>query len=399
MIAKSVISLALAGLVACQPLHGHHVHKREAAPEPVDVYVTDFFTSYVTVGFVPPTPTPVAPAPTTSSAAPADTPVGDAANNFAAAAESSVSSSTYSPPAVSIAPTSLVTVVTTSSSSSSTPASTSAAPAASSASAPAAGVGSGGSTGITYSPYNADSSCKSASQVQSDLAQLSGYEVIRLYGVDCNQVGNVYNALASNQKLFLGVFYMNEIQSSIQSMASQMNNDWSKVYTVSIGNELVNDGEATPAQIGQYVATGRSALQSAGYTGPVVSVDTFIAVIENPDLCQYSDYMAVNAHAFFDGTVTADQAGPWALEQIQRVWTACGGAKSVLISESGWPSVGGNNGVAVPSPDNLQAAISSLKSSVGSDVILFSSYNNLWESPGAYGCEQYWGIYGNGSSD
>jgi exo-beta-1,3-glucanase (GH17 family) len=69
-----------------------------------------------------------------------------------------------------------------------------------------------------------------------------------------------------------------------------------------------------------------------------------------------------------------------------------------MITESGWPSAGENNGVAVPSQDNQDAAISSLKSSIGNDVLLFQSFNNLWKSPGYLNVEQWWGIFGDSSS-
>lgn len=369
MYSKSIIAFALAGLVASQPLQ-HHAHKREAEPEPVDVYVTELFTAYVTAGGPAPIKTAVAE-------------VADAAAPVAAAVSSVAQQA--SAPAV---PSSVVTVAVPPAATSSS----SAGAAASSGSVPNVGAGSAGALGISYSPYNSDGSCKSADQVKSDLAPLSGYRVIRLYGVDCNQVANVYNALSPGQQLFLGVFYMDSIVQAIQTMHDGMNGDWSKVHTVSIGNELVNDGKASVEQVGQYVATGKAALTSLGYTGPVVAVDTFIAVINNPGLCAYSDYMAVNAHAFFDSDVTADQAGEWALQQIDRVWFACSGAKSVLISESGWPSRGEPNGMAVPSPQNLQTAISSLKSYIGNDVLLFTAYNDFWKSPGAFDTEQYWGI-------
>ena len=38
-------------------------------------------------------------------------------------------------------------------------------------------------SGVTYSPYNADKSCKSAPQVAQDLKTLGDFDVIRLYGV------------------------------------------------------------------------------------------------------------------------------------------------------------------------------------------------------------------------
>lgn len=256
-------------------------------------------------------------------------------------------------------------------------------------------VAAGSAKGITYSPYNADGSCKSASEVASDLSALTDFGIIRLYGVDCDQVSNVLQAKTSSQKLFLGIYYVDAIESGVETIKAAVEEygSWDDIYTVSIGNELVNDGEATVSQISEYVSTGRSALEAAGYTGPVVSVDTFVAVINNPGLCNYSDYMAVNAHAYFDKYTVAANAGPWLLQQIQRVWSACGGKKDVVIVESGWPSKGDTYGVAVPSKANQKAAISSIIETCGDDTILFTAYNDYWKADGDYGVEKYWGIF------
>lgn len=354
-----VAALMMAGVMA-QPVQ--HVHKRE------NVYVTVKETHYVTAG-VP-------------AASPVDNPVAVQANVDSQNTASAIAAPELTP----VADASVVVA----------PAATSAAAASSDSSSSGSGavsVGSGGALGITYSPYNDNGSCKSASQVASDLAKLSGYSVIRLYGTDCNQVANVYAAKAANQKLFLGVFDMGSIASDCQAIHSGINGDWGCVHTVSIGNELVNSGQASVDQVAGYVSQGRSALQGLGYSGPVVSVDTFIAVINNPGLCAHSDYMAVNAHAFFDGSIVASDAGPWAVQQTQRVWTACGGAKSVMITESGWPKSGSNNGVAIASEDAHAAAINSLKGAVGDDVILYTAFNDMWKNPGYLGVEQYWGIY------
>lgn len=70
---------------------------------------------------------------------------------------------------------------------------------------------------------------------------------------------------------------------------------------------------------------------SAGYTGPVVAVDTFIAIYNNPGLCGASDYVAANAHAYFDGGVAASGAGAWVAEQASKLSSVCGG-KGVLIT-------------------------------------------------------------------
>lgn len=291
--------------------------------------------------------------------------------------------------------TSSAAAAATTGSSEETTASTSAGSTASSTATSSVGVGSGGAKGVTYSPYSDDGGCKSSSTIASEIAELSGFNIIRLYGVDCDQVSAVLAAKTSSQKIFAGIFDMTAISSGVSTLASAVKSSgsWDDIYTVSIGNELVNNGEATTSQIQQYVASGRSALTAAGYSGPVVSVDTFIAVINNPALCDYSDYIAVNAHAFFDGGVAADGAGEWVLEQIERVATACGSSKDVLITETGWPSSCTSNGKASCSKSLQQTAISSIKSSCGNDAILFTAFNDLWKADGSYDCEKYWGIF------
>lgn len=248
--------------------------------------------------------------------------------------------------------------------------------------------------GVTYSPYTSSGACKSLSEVQTDLAKLSGYEIIRLYGVDCNQVENVLQAKADGQKLFLGIYYVDDIEAGISQMASAIKQygSWDDVYTVSIGNELVNSGAATVDQIASYVKSGRAALTSAGYSGPVVSVDTHVATINNPGLCDISDYIAINAHAYFDQNTLAEDSGDWLLLQIQRVWTACGGKKSVFVTESGWPHQGDTYGKAIASPEAQSSAISSLKQKVGDSVILFNAFDDLWKADGFLNCEKYWGF-------
>ena len=70
-----------------------------------------------------------------------------------------------------------------------------------------------------------------------------------------------------------------------------------------------------------------------------------------------------------------------------------------MVTESGWPTQGDANGVAVPSQGNHETAIQSLKSSFGGgeNLVLYGMYNDLWkkDSGSTFGAEKYWGIYGN----
>ena len=280
-------------------------------------------------------------------------------------------------------------------------ASPSSAPSASQSSYPIASSGSDFTNAISYSPYNSDGSCKTSQQVSQDLSQLTdGYDLLRLYGTDCNQVSNVLAATqGKNVQIFAGVFDVGQVQSEVSTLISAVNGDWSRINTVSIGNEAVNDGTATVGQVTGAIGQARSQLSTAGYHGPVVTVDTMEAMSKNIELCAASDYCAINCHPFFDGGVAADGAGPWVLDWAQNISSMAGG-KTTKVTETGWPTQGGTNGKAVPSEENQQAAISSLKGSFSNNMILFSSYNNYWQPDSAttFGTEHFWGINGNAPS-
>ncbi|KAK4549030.1 hypothetical protein LTR36_007486 [Oleoguttula mirabilis] len=253
---------------------------------------------------------------------------------------------------------------------------------------------------ISYSPYNNDNTCKNQTQVDSDFEAISDFAMVRLYGTDCNQTATVLSAAsAKGINVFAGVYDVTQVDSEVQDIIDAAKGNWNSIHTVAIGNEGVNNNVYTVAEVVSAIGAARSKLQSAGYTGNVVTVDTFVAVIANPELCQASDYAAANCHAFFDGSVTAQDAGKFVLGQAQRVSAACGG-KDTIITESGWPSQGDTNGQAVPSEQNQIDAINSLKSAFSSNIVLFSAFNDYWKqnNAGTYAAEQYWGIMGNAPS-
>jgi len=93
---------------------------------------------------------------------------------------------------------------------------------------------------------------------------------VRLYGVDCNQVQNVVSALeqvGSSMKLFLGVYDLGTASSQASTMISALNGDWSKVITVSVGNEPVNDGEASVSTVVSTTNSIRSQLRAYVFFG------------------------------------------------------------------------------------------------------------------------------------
>ncbi|MCJ1402027.1 hypothetical protein MMC11_005246 [Xylographa trunciseda] len=412
----SLAAVALLQLAIAQP-HGlqekrHRHHRRQAVVEEVDylieeviVYVDDNGNAVSTATVLENATAPTVASTSSSSFTTSTTSVPTTTSTTSAAASStpttlatststsapppppSSSSATPSPAPSTVAPApSPKSSAPASAASSSTPAPAPSAPASS---------GPGFGKGVSYSPYNADNSCKGPKAVASDLSGVKGYDVVRLYGVDCNQVANVI-AAGTGMKLFLGIFDINSIQSEVQTIASAVNGDWSLVQTVSVGNELVNSGSASVGAVTAAISTARTLLKAAGYNGPVVTVDTMVAMQKNPELCIASDFCAINCHAFFDSNTQASGAGAFVQGWIEKVSQAANG-KLTVVSETGWPSQGDPNGAAVPSQENMQTALSSIQSAVTSNVILYSAFNTLWKTNSAatFGAEQYWGMYGN----
>jgi len=78
-------------------------------------------------------------------------------------------------------------------------------------------------------------------------------------------VQNVVSALeqvGSSMKLFLGVYDLGTASSQASTMISALNGDWSKVITVSVGNEPVNDGEASVSTVVSTTNSIRSQLRA-----------------------------------------------------------------------------------------------------------------------------------------
>lgn len=259
---------------------------------------------------------------------------------------------------------------------------------------------SSGLFGVAYAPYNADGSCKSASQIMADFGVIGKtYGMVRVYGVDCNQIPAVYAAANANDlRVMYGIFSLDNLGDQIATLAAGIQSDWSRVDTVSVGNELVNNGQASPQQIQDALTAARQALTSAGWTGPVVTVDTFVAALAHPELCSSSDYCAVNIHPFFDPNTPAEKAGQFVLNMVQALRQKLGNPTArVRVTESGWPWQGSANGQAVPGVDQQAAAISSIRSAFADnpdDMVLFSAFNDRWKIAAAdtFYAEQFWGM-------
>jgi exo-beta-1,3-glucanase (GH17 family) len=253
--------------------------------------------------------------------------------------------------------------------------------------------------GVSYSAYLANGDCKTQDQVNQDVAAFgNSYSMVRIYGTSCNQVATVLSAAKSHGlKLFAGVSDLSTLNSEIQTIVSAANGDWSSFDTIAVGNELVNSGAASASAVVAALSTARELLGAAGYTGKIVTVDTLAATLLNPVLADKSDYAAVNCHPFFNPNTAPPNAGSFIQTQISNLRTKLANSnQEIVITETGYPTCGTSNGLAVGSLSNQAAALSSIKSTFSSAVILLSAFDDQWKtnSAGTFGAEQCWGIGG-----
>jgi exo-beta-1,3-glucanase (GH17 family) len=202
-------------------------------------------------------------------------------------------------------------------------------------------------------------------------------------------------------KVFLGIYNLDGLDGQIDTLVNGVkgHGGWDVVDTVSVGNELVNSRQKSVDDVINAVNHVRDRLRGQGYGGPVVTVDTFVAAMNNPRLCDASDYCAINLHPFFDGGVDAAGAGRFVSDQVNNVRNKLADRnKRIVVTETGWPWKGTDNRRASPSPANQRTALDSIKREFGAanpnNLILFSALNDMWKKAESFTfyAEQYWGI-------
>ena len=137
---------------------------------------------------------------------------------------------------------------------------------------------------VSYDPYTAEGGCKDISAIAADLEAIhsAGFQCVRIYGVDCNQVQNMLCAMEQSRihlDLFLGIYNLSDANNQAASLISAVNGSWSQVVTIGVGNEPVNDGQATPATVISTTSSVRAQLRAY-----LISISPLISVPVMPGL-------------------------------------------------------------------------------------------------------------------
>ncbi|EFQ92521.1 hypothetical protein CFE70_009346 [Pyrenophora teres f. teres 0-1] len=257
--------------------------------------------------------------------------------------------------------------------------------------------------GITWDAYDGSAKCLSEADVASQFSKMKDYKVVRIYGMDCNQIPNaIQNALKNGQKLMGGAYVdptgggedlTKVIQAYKNAIDKYAGGNWDIIQLFSVENERVNEKRMSAGQVVEAIGSARNQLRGLGYKGPVGAVETAPALIANPSICNAADVVTANIHAFFDRNTKAQDAGPFVKSQVQLVKNACNN-KRVVVTESGWPHQGNANGAAVPSSENQRAALASIRQNFSGDLFFFSGFDSAWKADSAstFNAERFWGM-------
>lgn len=160
-----------------------------------------------------------------------------------------------------------------------------------------------------------------------------------------------------------------------------------KVDLAVVGSETLLRGNLSEAQLLGYIARVRA-------TGVDVSTaDTWNTLKSHPQIIAACDVVMANIYPFWEGS-HIDQAMSRFQNNYNQIKAVAGG-KEVIISETGWPSAGGANGSAVPSPTNAARYFADFVAWANHNHVeyyYFEMFDEPWKTePGLVG--PHWGIW------
>ncbi len=157
-----------------------------------------------------------------------------------------------------------------------------------------------------------------------------------------------------------------------------------------VGSEVLLRGNLTEAQLIEYINEVKNALPGI----QVTYADVYSVLLEHPAVIAAVDLIFVNYYPYWEG-IDIEKAISNLNYWHQSIVTIAGG-KTVIVSETGWPSEGNTIGSAVPSPENASFYFLNFVSwAKEKDVsyFYFEAFDEPWKADyeGTQGA--HWGIW------
>jgi len=159
---------------------------------------------------------------------------------------------------------------------------------------------------------------------------------------------------------------------------------------LAVGNEVMLREDLTEDQLIDYIERAKAAAPGV----PVGTVDAYFLFENHPRVAAACDTLLVNCYPFWE-SCPAEYALLYMKEMYRRAQNVAGG-KKVIISETGWPTVGSPFGAAVPSYDHaLEYFIRTYQwaHEEGVEIFYFSSFDESWKVGDEGDVGAYWGLW------
>jgi exo-beta-1,3-glucanase (GH17 family) len=159
---------------------------------------------------------------------------------------------------------------------------------------------------------------------------------------------------------------------------------------LAVGNEVMLREDLTEDQLIAYIERARAAVPGV----PVGTVDAYFLFENHPRVAAACDTLLVNCYPFWE-SCPAEYALLYMKEMYRRAQNVADG-KKVIISETGWPTVGSPFGAAVPSYDHaleyfIRTYEWAYKESI--EIFYFSSFDESWKVGHEGDVGAYWGLW------
>ena len=159
---------------------------------------------------------------------------------------------------------------------------------------------------------------------------------------------------------------------------------------VAVGNEVLLRGDLSEDQLIDYIHRVKEAVPGVdvGY------VDAYFEFVDHPRVTDACDVILANCYPFWEGC-SAEYSLIYMKDMYRRAVAVAKG-KKVIISETGWPSVGTPTGAAVPSHANaIRYFLNAYKwaEEEGIEIFYFSSFDEDWKVGAEGDVGAYWGLW------
>lgn len=159
---------------------------------------------------------------------------------------------------------------------------------------------------------------------------------------------------------------------------------------LAVGNEVLLRGDLSEDALLEYIRRAKQACPDI----PVGYVDAYFLFEDYPRVAEACDVLLINCYPFWEST-PAEYALVHIKDMYRRATNVAQG-KPVLISETGWPSMGTAFGQAVPSADYALRYFVSVCQWVQQENIplfYFSSFDEAWKVKDEGDVGASWGVW------